>query len=92
MGRAQPTPFAHTTAIGVDVYDAGVSAPVLQVLAADGRLVRSIAVRAGVGHTVVRWDGNDDAGRPATPGVYTYRLADRGRPVSGAGRVVRTGR
>jgi flagellar hook assembly protein FlgD len=49
-----------------------------------GRLVRTL--RPGPeasGRGVFFWDGNDEQGRPVSPGIYF------GRPVEGNGRTVR---
>jgi hypothetical protein len=90
---AQPSPFVQRTAIPVDVFDAQVVAPSVQVLAPTGRAVRTMPLAPRIGRNVVLWDGRDDAGRPAAPGVYVYRVVERGgRAISGSGRVVRAGR
>ncbi len=93
VGAASPSPFAGRTSIAYHLYDARDAAPVVQVLTPAGRLVRSLAVRARAGDGVVVWDGNDDAGHPAAPGVYVYRVVDRGgRRATSSGRVIRLGR
>jgi hypothetical protein len=47
----------------------------LEVLAADGRRVRTLLdAWRGEGTHVVEWDGRDDAGRPVTSGAYFCRL------------------
>lgn len=51
-----------------------------------GRRVRSLAADAGV--TAVRWDGRNEAGRPAAAGVYFVRVS--GVPANTA-RVVKAG-
>lgn len=69
---ASPNPFTRTTAIslppavdcpgGVTVHDAA------------GRLVRVLAVgRSPSAGGTVTWDGRDDSGRRAPPGVYLVR-------------------
>ena len=41
-----------------------------------GRAVRCLEVASpGPGRGAVRWDGRDEAGRPAASGAYLYRLA-----------------
>jgi hypothetical protein len=53
------------------------------VLDASGRVTRSFAVPAGA----ARWDGRDDAGRPAPPGLYFIRWS--GAQATRTARVVR---
>lgn len=49
----------------------------ITVHSADGRLVRRLdGGRAGAGDHEARWDGLDDAGRPAPSGAYFARASD----------------
>jgi hypothetical protein len=53
--------------VSVDVYDLG------------GRRVRALAMGTfGAGRHLLRWDGNDAKGAPATDGVYFVRLRAAG--------------
>ncbi len=52
----------------------------LAVYSGDGRRVRTLASgRHESGHYELVWDGCDDLGRPAAPGVYLVRLSAPGR-------------
>jgi hypothetical protein len=52
---------------------------VLDVIDAQGRLVRRIAAREfGAGESSVSWDGRDDGGRDVAAGTYYVRLAAAG--------------
>jgi hypothetical protein len=68
-----PNPFGTHTRIAFAVPQS--ERALLQVFDPSGRLVRTLidgAVPAGA-HSVI-WDGQTDAGRAATSGVYYYRL------------------
>jgi hypothetical protein len=62
---------------------------VLEVLAADGRLVHRARVSLARGEA--RWDGRDARGEPVAGGVYWARLR-QGPELLGQGRVVRLAR
>lgn len=47
----------------------------LEILDADGRIVRTLAGDKGAGDHKFTWNGKDQAGLNATPGVYTLRIA-----------------
>jgi hypothetical protein len=75
---ARPNPFRDATTIAFSVSRPG---PVrLAVFDVGGRLVRRLVegarLQAGVHERI--WDGTDDAGRLAAPGVYYYRLDSGG--------------
>jgi len=54
-------------------FDAGSGPADIVVVSADGRLVRRLA--GGLpGSGVVLWDGRDEGGRPAAPGIYFVTL------------------
>jgi hypothetical protein len=75
---ARPNPFRDATTIAFSVSRPG---PVrLAVYDVGGRLVRRLleADRLGAGVHERVWDGVDDAGRLAAPGVYYYRLDSAG--------------
>lgn len=69
--RASPNPFAARTTIEFTLRAAGR----VELFVADpaGRVVRRFERRVrGAGPHRLEWDGLDDAGRPAPPGVYLY--------------------
>jgi hypothetical protein len=70
-----PNPFVGSTTLAFELAQAGdVSVEIMDVA---GRRVRVLAAGAmPVGRHALAWDGRDDAGRAATPGVYFYRVAD----------------
>ncbi|MBK6898261.1 MAG: agmatine deiminase family protein [bacterium] len=73
-----PNPFNPTVSFRFELRDA---APVrLSVMDARGRLVRRL-LDGGMqpaGPAELVWDGRDDAGRPASSGVYTFVLEAAG--------------
>lgn len=78
LGRATPNPFNASVTLSLDVSPAS---PPLRVEIRDlrGALVRTLvdhALPAGVHR--LRWDGRDEAGRPAATGVYLARLRGEG--------------
>jgi len=71
---AVPNPFNPSTEIRFGLPEDG---PVtLRVFDVGGRLVRTLAAERpyAAGVHAVRWDGLDEAGRPASSGVYLYAL------------------
>ncbi|MBN2170655.1 MAG: carboxypeptidase regulatory-like domain-containing protein, partial [Candidatus Krumholzibacteriota bacterium] len=71
---AVPNPFNPSTEIRFGLPADG---PVtLRVFDVGGRLVRTLAAERpfAAGAHAVRWDGLDEAGRPASSGVYLYAL------------------
>ncbi|NOT32724.1 MAG: T9SS type A sorting domain-containing protein [Candidatus Eisenbacteria bacterium] len=84
--RAGPNPFGGTLRIDFAVAGAGPAA--LEVFGIDGRRVRALQSAAVTSGTrAVSWDGRDDGGRTAPPGVYFVRLSADGVAVTR--RVVR---
>ena len=75
---AEPSPFRDETRVRYALERAAHVS--LEVFAVDGRRVRSLenGLQPG-GPQVVPWDGRDDAGRPAAPGVYWLKLSAGGR-------------
>ncbi len=73
LEAAAPNPFSAATRIGFDLpREATVR---LQVFDVGGRLVRTLVQGSTpAGRHEVTWNGADDAGRRASPGVYLYRL------------------
>ena len=73
LHQNRPNPFNPSTTIA---FDLPVRAEArLSVYDAAGRLVRRLAAgELSPGRHEVRWDGLDDAGRPAASGVYFCRL------------------
>jgi hypothetical protein len=72
-----PNPFRASTVI---VFDLPRPATVdLRVYDLQGRVVRTLVENTGYdpGQYEIIWDGRDDRGRIAPPGVYFYRLAGR---------------
>jgi hypothetical protein len=74
---AYPSPFHRDVTIAVD----SPAAAAATALAYDvrGRPVRRLwSGTLAVGRTLVRWDGNDDRGRPVPSGVYFVRVTANG--------------
>ena len=70
---ANPNPFSGSTSLAFEVPRSGNVA--LALFSVDGRRVRTLLdEERGAGRHVVLWDGRDDAGRVAAPGVYLARL------------------
>ena len=77
LGGSQPNPFGSATNIQFRLERAGLGD--LSVFDLSGRLVRRLASGwLEAGPHALRWDGRDDAGRRAEPGVYFYRLTAGG--------------
>jgi len=76
--QASPNPFATGTAFLVGLREAG---PVhLEVFDARGRLVRTVfGGTVAAGKHVFRWNGLDEHGREAPPGVYVVSASADGR-------------
>lgn len=73
LAQNRPNPFRPRTVIGFSLpAPAGYT---LTIVDANGRRVRSFEGSAAAGSTSLVWDGRDEAGREAAPGVYFYRLA-----------------
>ncbi|HYJ33137.1 MAG TPA: S8 family serine peptidase [Candidatus Binatia bacterium] len=82
LGQNRPNPFLRATDIPFTL--AGSGAPVaadLRVFDARGRLVKTLvdSDQATARQYLIRWDGRDEAGRPAAAGIYFYRLRAAGR-------------
>ena len=73
-----PNPFNPTTTIRYSLpRESHVHLTILTVL---GSLVRTLVNETQPsGYRMVKWDGNDDRGRPVSSGVYLYRLDAGGR-------------
>jgi hypothetical protein len=84
LGPSRPNPFGAGTAsvrIPVDLEESGPAR--LAVYDASGRRVRVLLDRAlEAGSHTVSWDGRDDRGRRAVPGLYLYRLEAGGASAS----------
>jgi hypothetical protein len=73
---AAPNPFRAGTKIAL-ANGSGLQARI-GIVDAAGRIVRVLAPGQGR-HGSVRWDGNDDSGRPVGRGIYWCRLLAGGR-------------
>jgi len=73
LAPCYPNPFSRETSIA---YRLASPSPVrLAVFTVAGRMVRTVrAGDEGAGSHVATWDGRDEAGRDAAPGVYFVRL------------------
>jgi flagellar hook assembly protein FlgD len=67
--RAFPNPFAA----GLTFEAVGELVHGLGIFDAKGRLVRNLVFDEGHTTASLHWDGQDDAGRDASPGVYYVR-------------------
>jgi len=75
---AMPTPFQSRTVLSWDLAKRDRVA--LRIYDVSGRLVRSLVPGAVLeaGRHSIEWDGRDDGGAPATPGLYFSRLETGG--------------
>jgi len=81
---SSPNPFRPGTMIGFELPRAGRAT--VEVFDVRGRLVRRLLdAELEAGAHSVRWNATDDAGRPAAPGLYFYRVRADG--TQGVGRV-----
>ena len=72
-----PNPFNPVTRIGFGLPAAGHAR--ITIFSIGGRLVRRLVDRDfDKGYHEVSWDGLDDAGGPASSGLYFYRLESDG--------------
>jgi len=84
--RAAPSPFRDSTTLRFTLAHA--SRVAIDVLDPHGRRVRALGPRLlDAGPQVIRWDGRDDAGHAAAPGLYFVRIAGQG--FSASARLVR---
>ena len=68
-----PNPFVNTTKIS---YTLPKTADVtMAIFSMDGTLVRTLSAEKTAGRHVVLWDGRDNNGRYAGPGVYLLKLS-----------------
>ncbi len=73
LGPNWPNPFGELTAISVTLREPGTIR--MYVHNPTGELVRTLADGpAGAGLHVIRWNGLDDGGNPAPPGIYACTL------------------
>ena len=78
LSQNAPNPFNPSTVIGFDL--ASLLPVRLAVYSAAGQKVRElVSGQMSAGRHSVAWDGRDDAGQPASSGVYLYRLEAGGR-------------
>lgn len=86
LAAAYPNPFRADAALRFDLARAG--EVLLEVYDLRGARVRTLAEGPwAAGRHAVRWDGLDEHGRPASPGVYLVRLRADG--YDGRTKVVR---
>jgi len=69
LSRPEPNPFTNQTRLSCNAGSASVAG--VEVFDTQGRLVRHLAPDS---RNVLTWDGIDDAGRQAAPGVHFFRL------------------
>ena len=87
-----PNPAAGAGATTIRLRVAASGELRIAIVDAAGRTVRNFRRDlAGPAETQVAWDGRDDAGRTAPPGVYLVRASIAGWPGAARGRVVRLG-
>ena len=73
LGPNHPNPFRASTSISYSLANAADVA--LRVFDVAGRLVRTLDEGTrSVGLRMVTWDGRDESGRSAAPGIYFYEL------------------
>ncbi|NNE07592.1 MAG: T9SS type A sorting domain-containing protein, partial [Gemmatimonadetes bacterium] len=80
-----PNPFGESVAFSVFLEEA--SEISLEIYDIAGRRVAEVASGNRSGAQVFSWDGRNDAGEEAGPGIYLYRFERGGREESG--RIVR---
>jgi hypothetical protein len=70
----RPNPSTSEAAI---VFDLSAPSPVeVRVFDVGGRMIRTLATGGrAAGRHVLRWDGRDDVGAPAAPGIYVIRAS-----------------
>jgi hypothetical protein len=77
-----PNPLVDGTAVRFALSSS--QDALIEVLAADGRVVRTIpAGRSGTGERAVEWDRTDAAGKRVASGVYFLRMRGAGETVVG---------
>jgi hypothetical protein len=78
LAPASPTPFTGSTTLRYSLLRAG--AVDLTVFDVQGRVIRTLVDGAReAGEYSLVWDGRDDTGRRASPGLYLVRLRAEGR-------------
>jgi len=80
--RAWPNPFRDSTTLR---FTLGRATRVrVEIIDTAGRRVRDLGSRLlDAGSQVIGWDGDDDAGRQAPPGIYLVRVTTPGRTIKG---------
>jgi len=84
LHAAYPNPFNPATTIAYSITGTGEAPVDLRITDVRGRTVKTLFVgrQAAGGDYEVRWDGLDDAGRPANSGTYLAALTVRGQQQS----------
>jgi hypothetical protein len=81
IDRIHPNPFRANTTIGLAA--AGRTDLDVGVYTVDGRLIRRLSEgRAAPGRHYLSWDGRNEAGLPASPGVYFVKATTGGQEAS----------
>jgi parallel beta-helix repeat protein len=73
---AFPNPFSHTAFLSMTAGEAQLPLD-LAIYDVRGRLVRRLARITAPGEARVEWDGTDDFGNPAGPGIYYLAVRSR---------------
>ncbi|MBP6874641.1 MAG: hypothetical protein KBD56_01070 [Candidatus Eisenbacteria bacterium] len=92
VGQGSPNPFTRSVSIPYGLALGGEA--IISIYTPEGRLLREIARRHDApGAFSCVWDGRDDAGQDAAPGIYFYRVRLSGcaaaEAVPSSGRVIR---
>ena len=87
LGPAYPNPMRSRTVFSARLPRG--ARGTLEVFSVRGRRLRRFAVIGDGGEQTVAWDGRDEDGRPAAPGVYFYRLVEAGSGRSFTRKLVR---
>jgi len=86
LSQNTPNPFNQETTIGFQIRQAGKVR--LDVYNQQGQFIKTLADQSlKAGNYYYSWDGKDQNGQPAIPGIYLYRLVTRDH--SETGRMVK---
>jgi hypothetical protein len=76
LAQNYPNPFNGETSVSLALAQAALTELAVFDLAGQ-RVATLVRGQYGPGAYTVRWDGQDDAGRPLASGVYVYRLQSK---------------